>query len=226
MKRILILKTFPLTLKDWHNVGIITRELKIYNTINKSNNDLNFTLLSYGNKEDLKYLTYLENIKLILPFKNLNLSNIYVKFILSFFIPLFLKDKIKNFDIIQTNQFRGSWVAILLKFIYNKKIVLRIGFEFFQFQKNLKKNLIYLFFLKFYSKFVYKYSNKIIVTTEDIKKYIIEQFNIQNEKIHVIPNYIDTDLFKKNRNLKKNNLLFVGRLNEQKNLFKCAPNLI
>ncbi len=204
---------------DWHNVGIITRELKIYNTINKSNNDLNFSLLSYGNKEDLNYLTYLENIKLILPFKNLNLSNIYIKFILSFFIPLFLKNKIKNFDIIQTNQFRGSWVAILLKFIYNKKLVLRVGFEFFQFQKNLKKNLIYLFFLKFYSKFVYKYSNKIIVTTEDIKKYIIEQFNIQNEKIHVIPNYIDTDLFKKNRNLKKNNLLFVGRLNEQKNLF-------
>ena len=68
--------------------GIITRELKIYNTINKSNNDLNFSLLSYGNKEDLKYLTYLENIKLILPFKNLNLSNIYIKFI-------FLKD-IKN----------------------------------------------------------------------------------------------------------------------------------
>lgn len=228
MKNILILKTFPLTLKDWNNVGIITRELKIYNMINNSDNDLNFSLLSYGSKEDLNYLKYLGKINLILPFKNLNISNLYIKFILSFFIPFFLKKKIKKFDIIQTNQFRGSWIAIISKFLYNKKIVIRIGFEYFQFQKKLKKNFFYLAFLKLYTKFVYNYSNKIIVTTKDIKKYIIEEFSIEEEKIFVISNYIDTDLFKKNSNIKKKNLLFIGRLNPQKNLvntFKALKNL-
>jgi len=48
----------------------------------------------------------------------------------------------------------------------------------------------------------------------------IKNFKINPEKIEVIPNYIDTNLFKPlNLPKEKNSIIFVGRLEEQKNLF-------
>lgn len=225
MKKILILKTFPLSLKNWNEVGIITRELKLYNRILDLYDNFSFSLVSYGNKEDLELINHIGNVKLLLPFKRFNNLNSYKKFILSFFIPLILKKDFQNTNFIQTNQFRGSWVAIIAKVLFKKKIILRIGFEYYDFQKKLKKNIIYLILLKYLSKIVYNFSDNIIVTTEDIKIFIIQTFGINEKKITIIPNYIDTDLFKKINVTSKNNLLFIGRLNEQKNLFNVFKAL-
>ena len=56
------------------------------------------------------------------------------------------------------------------------------------------------------------------------KKYLIEEYKIPKNKISVIANYIDTDIFRPNLKITKleNRLIFVGRLSSQKNL----PSLI
>jgi glycosyltransferase involved in cell wall biosynthesis len=45
-------------------------------------------------------------------------------------------------------------------------------------------------------KLAYKNANRIILTSDVSKGFVIRTFAIDIEKIKVIPNYIDTDLFK------------------------------
>ena len=52
---ILLLTTFPLSLKDWDNAGILKREIDLYKRI-ASKNNVNYSILTYGDISDLKYL--------------------------------------------------------------------------------------------------------------------------------------------------------------------------
>ncbi len=67
----------------------------------------------------------------------------------------------------------------------------------------------------------YSISNAIILTSEIDKQFVINTFKVKhNNKIKVIPNYIDTVAFEHSNNIgkKKSHLLFVGRLSKEKNL--------
>ena len=113
----------------------------------------------------------------------------------------------------------GSWIAVINKIIYKKNYILRCGYEMYQnelHRNNFIRKRLY-FFISYIS---YIFSNKIVVTTQDIKKFIIEYFHISSAKIVVIPNFINTKKFKNLNQKKTNNCLFVGRLSEEKNLFK------
>ena len=69
-------------------------------------------------------------------------------------------------------------------------------------------------------KFCFDKCNAITVPSDSLKTNLIEIYNIQPEKIEVIPNIIDTNIFKPNRNIVKDNKIFnilhVGRLDQSK----------
>jgi glycosyltransferase involved in cell wall biosynthesis len=56
-----------------------------------------------------------------------------------------------------------------------------------------------------------KNAYKIIVIREQQKKYLIKKLHIQEDKILVLPNGIDTDFFRPQNVKKKNQVIFVGR---------------
>ncbi len=53
-------------------------------------------------------------------------------------------------------------------------------------------------------------ANKILVANENIKKIIIREYGINNEKIGIIPNGIDTEFFKNEINQNKSIIIFSG----------------
>ena len=48
---IILIFTYGISLKDWHETGILKRELKIYKKI-IDNYDIKFTFITFGNSED------------------------------------------------------------------------------------------------------------------------------------------------------------------------------
>ena len=63
------------------------------------------------------------------------------------------------------------------------------------------------------------YADKIIVTSSNIKEYIIKKFRVNQNKIFVIGNYIDTNLFSYNKKKKiELKFLTISRLSSEKNL--------
>ncbi len=211
-KKLILFFTNGISLKRWEELGGLDREIKPYNFL--ANNFKKIYFITYGKKnEELKLKKNLaENIE-ILPKKNFLSPKIY-----QFLIPFIYGKALRKADIYKTNQMAAVIPAIISKWLYKKKLVIRCGYEWLSFLEEQKKpfwkrKIVYLI-----EKIVYKESDKIILSSKKDKKFIIERFKINPKKIEVIPNYVDTRLFKP-LNTKKAGVIFVGRLDPEKNLF-------
>ena len=125
MTSVCIIHSFNMSFEKWKKFGHFSREIKFYKKLRKKNLEISF--ISYGpddNKEDLvKY-----NFKLInIIDKKIN-SNLVI-FFYSIFLLFKNREKIKNIDFFKTNQLSSSYIAILIKFFFKKKIIIRAGYE-------------------------------------------------------------------------------------------------
>lgn len=221
MKNILVFFTFNYDLNLWVSSGIFYREINYYIRIAKKYGH-RFSFLTYGDKDDLKYLdnNFSQYIEIIPLFKK-KPRNKLIMLILSILFIFKNKQILNSFDIYKTNQNYGSWLAVIAKFIYKKKLISRSGYDLFHFSLK-KKNILKIFLSYFICLINYKFADRVIIPTIFYKNFIYKCFKIKKEKIHIIGNYVDLNLFKfteRNYNKTKFNYCFIGRLEKQKNLF-------
>jgi len=212
-KSLALFFTLGISLRKWDDTGLIDREIKPYNQMAKFFNKIYF--ITYGGKEDLKYKNLLANNIVILP-KKINLPNkIY-----SLLVPFLYWRKLRHADILKTNQMRGVWAALLTKFIHRKKLVVRCGYQWSLHVKGWHAGRIKRFIVYLIELLAYKKADAIIVTSNQAKEYVQKKYRVASKKVNLISNYIDANLFKRLKALKDpKSICFVGRLEEQKNLF-------
>ena len=223
MQKILLFFTFNTSLIDWKNSGILDRELNYYDKLSKSKK-VNITFFTYGDEKDLDTISRLDtNIEIITLFKKKRIKNSIIVFLRSLFFIILNRKLFKKFDIYKSNQNLGSWLPVICKLIYNKKLISRGGYDLFHFSIK-KKNPLKIIISYIICFFVYRNSNIIFIPTEFYKRFIIKFFFIKEKKIAILPNYIDLTIFKRNNkiNRKKNEVLFIGRLEKQKNIFNMV----
>lgn len=218
MTKIALIFSYNTSIETWKKNGSFTREITP------------FVKMSKNKKYSYKFYTYDLSKKKNLKFKNNKIEiypiytklpfykNKYLRFILSFIYPFFVKKEFLDVDIIKTNQMWGSWVGVILKFILNKPLIIRCGYEIYRNEIILNKSLLRKIFLNIVSKICYNYADSILVTTKSIKSFIIQNFKINKKKIFIQKNWIDSTKFYLLPKKKKLNSIFVGRLSEEKNL--------
>jgi glycosyltransferase involved in cell wall biosynthesis len=211
--------TYGTSAKDWHNSGLLHREIVLYQRLIKEYG-VKVQFITYGDDSDHEFIDSSSGIELVPIYSYMKMpKNKYIKLMQTILIPWRLKKEIKSSNILKTNQMLGSWVAVIAKIMFKKSLILRGGYEIYLNTLRTKKNLLHKFFIYSISLLSYKISERIHVATNDDKKFVVKNFNINPEKVFIYPNWIDVDKFKKNETIKKNNkLLFVGRLNSQKNI--------
>lgn len=200
------------SLEEWKKIGILEREILLYFELAKYFKNL--VIFTYGSKKDLEIAKdFPLNIKVI-P------NNTFLpKILYSFLLPLIHRKLLKNTDILKTNQMDGSWTAVIAKKWFKNKLIVRCGYEWLNFLERGHRQRWKIIFAKLAERFAYNNADKIVITTEEDKSFILNRFKIKNEKVEVIPNYIDTNLFKPLGILKeKNRILFLGRFEKQKNV--------
>ena len=221
-KRLALFFTFRASLKTWHDTGIISREVALYNRLSAHFKQIYF--FTYGGKEDLKLKDFLTENITIVPIPFLRTSRAHttpplIIFLYSIFIPLIHYRILKKVDILKTNQMKGSWAAVLTKIVFRSKLIVRTGYvwSFSADKKNLpslKQKLISLI-----ERLAYAFSDRTIVTSEEILTRIQQTHDVKG-RVTVIPNSVDTDLFKPvNGEKRESSICFVGRLSSEKNLF-------
>ena len=224
---ICIILSRGLSLHKWSELGIIERELQVYKEL--VNHGHNITLITFGNSDDNNYL-HNNNLKIdVVPyFSRINRPKLkLLRIIYLSLFPFILRKKISNIDLVRTHQKNSGLFALILKLFYKKKVVVRCGYEpLLNNQYTNALSWMSKLYEKLYSSILYKYCDNIIVTSERIKNFINDNFLNVNGKITVIPNCIDEKVFKK-KQLKKinNSLLFIGRLNSEKNLISLIEGL-
>lgn len=217
-KTLALFFTAGVSLKIWHDIGMIDREVAIYNELSKYFKHIYF--FTYGDEEDLKLKNYLADNITIIPKKYI--SNI---FLYSFLIPFIHRKILKDADILKTNQMWGSWSAVLTKLIYRKKLVVRTGYMLsINFMKSNPKSWA-KWLMKSIERVAYKLADAIITTSQSNFEYVEKNYNPRG--IHIlIPNYVETDVFKSMGTSKKEgSICFIGRLSYEKNLFALLEAL-
>lgn len=217
-KTLALFFTCGVSLQAWHEIGMIDREVALYNELSKYLKHIYF--FTYGGKEDLKFKNYLAGNITIVPKKYISNNLLY-----SFMIPFIHGRILKDSDILKTNQMWGSWSAVLARLIYRKKLIVRTGYILsINFMKaNPKSRRRWL--MKAIERIAYRLASGIITTSQTNFEYV--ERNYRPRSTHVlIPNYVETDVFKPvNIEKKKGSICFVGRLTGEKNLFALLQAL-
>ena len=196
----------------WDEYGLLYREIALYREL--INHGVHTTFISFGNASELSYKNKFKEFDII--YNRWGLPNsIYIKY-----INLLNFKKLKSIDLVKTNQIESINTATNIAKFWEKPILGRMGYL-----KSVMILLVHGVDSQLYcdatklEKKLAVNSSKIILTTRQLKENFESSYSESKNKIIIIPNFIDTALFKPDYNIeKKYDLLFVGRLTEQKNI--------
>lgn len=217
--KIALFFTEKTSLKVWERGGFLSRGIKAYNKLAEFFDK--FYFISYGDQSESQYQPLLaKNITIL--FKKFNWPSRFY----SFLIPFIYWKELKDVDIFYSGQMQGAWAAVLAKIIFRKKFVLNCGYQWSVSARNwnlgkIKNAIIYLIEL-----ITYNAANHIVLSSQAAKNYMRQRYGISDQKITVIPNYIDSELFKSSGFKKPpRSIVFIGRLEEEKNIFSLFDAL-
>ena len=215
--------TFGYSLNTWKESGQLDREIEHFKYWKKINPELNMTIVTYGEEKDLNLINS-EFITVIPIYKYIKFSRFkIISFIKSFFIITTLKKIIQDqhFDIVIQNQLLGSWISYQFKKFKNIPMIIRTGYDMFEFSINENKSILKKTFYKLLTKNSLKISDLFTVTSECDKEFLMQQFGERNRsKIKVRRNWVslkNTNELKPFNERYSNKIACVGRIEDQKN---------
>ncbi len=203
--------TRNISLATWDRVGNLVREVRPYIELSREIEEIYF--FTYGVKEERYGFLFPKNIRIISKPKFIP-GALYM-----FLMPIIRAKHFRKLDIIKTNQMDGSWAGVIGKKIFKKKLMVRSGYEWLNYLKTTRASWWKKNIARVVENWSYKNADRIIITSNEDQDFIVREFNIPKNRIEVVRNYIDTDHFVPNLSLQiENRIIFVGRLEEDKNL--------
>lgn len=181
---------------------------------------VNYNIKKYSQAFDKVYIfSYLNEKEYSLPKncilvpnkKNLN------RFLYSIILPFLNVKQISNCNVLRGMQITGAIPAAIAKIFFKKNYIFNYGYDYAKVAKIEKKNIQSLLYrlLEFP---IITLASQVIVTSKEVKNHLSKKYD--PKKLAMIPNGVDTNLFRKLQkpNNQKLTVLFVGRLEAQKNL--------
>ena len=201
-----------ISLTVWENNGLLERELAPYKKMLPHLDGI--ALITYGKDSDGSFIQDMDGFEVLNNRWGLPTD------LFSLLAPIIYRTKIRRATILKTNQINGWWTAGLAKLLFQKPLIVRCGYllSLDQERKGFGKfrtNLVSLL-----EKIAFQYADAIIVTTPQIKEAVIQRYHLSFDKINIIPNSINPDVFCPIPNIDKDpyRLGFVGRFSQEKNL--------
>lgn len=199
-------------LARWDKIGIYSRETAIYKRLSSRLDKI--SIVTSGGVEELTYCDDLKDIRILNNRWGLS-PNVY-----SLLAPILHWRALRMGTIYKSNQLDGSWTAVLAGKLFGKPVLVRAGYPWGRNFREAGNQGIKVAVIDCLEALTVKHAHTLMLTTESIKQYIISKHRIQPDKIAIVPNYVDTELFRPNPDIKsaKKRVCFVGRLNPIKNL--------
>jgi glycosyltransferase involved in cell wall biosynthesis len=198
-------------LARWHEKGMWERETAIYRHLAKRLAGL--AIVTSGDAHELE-LNPAENVT-ILNNPQRQSPNVY-----SLTALWHHRTALRSADLYKTNQMDGAWTAVLAGLIFRKPVIVRAGYLWAKYElDDNRKSLRYQVY-RWLSRFSFRRCTHVFLTTPLMKQQVIEGYGIPAGKITVVPNYVDTDLFRPLPDITPvlGRIVFVGRLSAVKNI--------
>ncbi len=203
--------THGVSLELWEKRGIFSREIKFYEALAHEVGEISF--FTYG-RHDARFSSQLDPHIRIFP-KRLPVPNLLYGILL----PFLHWRELSRVHLIRIHQVAGAIPALIAHWVWNKPLIVRAGFQWYLFASRQHASHAKLWLISLIEQLTYRSAQFIIHTTQQDADFVAKRYQIDVNKLHVIPNWVDTDLFKPLSIEKQpRSVCFVGRFEEQKNV--------
>ena len=201
-------------LRTWDKIGTLERETAICRKL--CSHFKKVSIITFGGRRDKRYRSRMGDVSLI-PTRWTRSAWLDARS-----LWYWKRDDLRSLDVVKTNQIRGSQVAVWLKKQLGCKLITRCGFlwalnvqrEFPGSWRASRAREI--------EKRAFEEADLSVVTTMSNRDRVLAEYNVSEERIRVIPNFVDTDLFRPKSQVGTSvsgpTLAYVGRLAREKNL--------
>lgn len=218
---ILYFFTYGYSLKTWNESGQLNRELKHFEKLHEENNQIKFTLITYGIKDDLNMFD--KDFIDIIPIYHYSKKSKYKIFDLINSIFLFkkLNRVIENKPtLVIQNQLLGCWASFMFKRKFKIPLLIRTGYDMYEFSIKDKKKYFKRILYKYLTLFGLANSDMYTVTSKCDVNFLKLNFKEKYiKKIKIRKNWVDFQdvSYGIEKSYEFNKLVSVGRLESQKN---------
>ena len=209
--RLVVFFSRGMSLDGWRRAGMLERELSLYRALLPHLEHLAF--LTYGGADDRALVSTLSGVEVLANQWRLP-SNLY-----SLVAPLLHRRALRRATIFKTNQINGAWCAVIAARLFRKKLVVRCGFLWSDFVARLHAATWRRAAARFLERRAFRSADASIVAAKADRTTIVGRYGLDAERVHVIPNYVDTAMFRPMAEIspEPGRVIFVGRLDDQKN---------
>ncbi|MEO5328743.1 MAG: glycosyltransferase family 4 protein [Magnetococcus sp. THC-1_WYH] len=213
--------TEGVSLEIWDRGGLFDREVALYKALLPHLKAITF--VTYGKAHDLDFAQRIAGIRIVCNRWNLGPQWYRRTF------PLALRSCRKGPAIFKSNQVRGGGIPVYLAKRFGKPSIARCGYlpsDSLKTRQGEAAEAIRQAML--WENELFSQANRCVVTTQAMKHCLLQDYGVASGNVRVIPNYVDTTLFAPDANREKNKrrIIFVGRLEEVKNIFSLIDALV
>ncbi len=215
---LVVFLTYGVSLRDWEKIGLLTREMKLYESLVAKGWQISF--VTYGNEDDHAVISSFKGMNALPLFEGAKYpKNKFLRKIKALMRLNTISQNIPGDAILKCKQMYGAWMPALLGLLTGRPFVFRYGFDDIHFRSELNQSAIMTSLFKRITLWSLKKARHIIVTTKNDYNRLTTYISTQDIPVTILPNWVDTEIFKQHSEKRlTNRLLFVGRMNAQKNL--------
>ncbi len=204
--------TRGVSLRTWGMLGMLEREVAIYRRLVESGFDVSF--VTYGDASDLAYADKLGGIKVLCNETGMPLEQ-YQSMLLSVH-----EGALRHRGVIKTNQTLGGELALQTARTLGRPLVARCGYMWsLNAGREHGEQSPAAIEARRVEELIFSAADRVVVTTDAMRLNVAQRLPDVAGRVQVIPNYVDTDLFRPLETVKDEpSLLFVGRIAPEKNL--------
>jgi len=205
--------TQGMSLKRWQETGILNRGLELFTLLGRHFKKV--YIFTYGDQEELGFSNRLPANVTIIANKYRVPAGRYV-----FSMPFAHRHIIRQCSFFRTEQMQGSQSAIIAKLIHPSAcLIIRTGYSLTYFHRKAKRWIPYLVstLLEFTA---YRLCDAGLVTSRETQDQVVVRYFVSRKKIHLTPNYINTDIFSPDPQVKKysQRIICISRFSREKNI--------
>jgi glycosyltransferase involved in cell wall biosynthesis len=205
--------TRGVSLQMWDKQGMLGREVALYKAL--LDHVAGITFVTYGTAADLGYKETLSGINIQCNRWQLPLP-LYERLLQSWVARRWPKS-----TLVKSNQVMGADVALEAARISKRHFVARCGYLHSDFTRRKHgPESTALDRARVLEQRIFSGAHRVVVTTSVMQDEVAQAYGVSPERIAVIPNYVQTDLFRPRDTAEiPDRICFIGRLEHQKNLF-------
>lgn len=218
--------TRGVSLKQWVDLGLFDREVKIYHEHLRNGLFDGIEWLTYGSEDAATAAELVREGRLSPAIRVIQRPHWFRYFgrggslIYMLLMSLLAWKRLKRCDVFKTNQMDGAIAAILAARLLCRPLFLRTGYMHSLFIGRIYAgNPLRRCLATFTEKLALRHCDAVSVSSQSDRDYVVERYGLPVRPLFVLGNYIDVERFSPRRGKPKSNrLIFVGRLSPQKNL--------